>query len=318
MNTFWGCLNPINSDILESIPKDALVLIDISQFLQFSFSGVTLGSIYALMAVSFSLVYRVSRVINFAQGEFFVFGALTMVTLTSKGVFIPLAFLLSVMIVASIGAILERALIRPISGSDIGKLITMTIGISLALQGLALLVWGRDSHVSQPFSGGDPLMILDASLQIQVIWIVGTTVAVLFIVWLFFEKTLVGLAMRACADNPVAASLMGISVGKISLFAWTWGAALGAIAGMVIAPLYFLEYTSGIMPMIKGFIALAIGGLTATFSAVIAGYFLGLLEAYTIGLASSEFSDVIVFAILILVLLARQRGILGKPEDGDL
>lgn len=293
-------------------------MIDIPQFLQFSFSGITLGSIYALMAVSFSLVFRVSKVINFAQGEFFVFGALTMITLTGKGIPIPLAFLLSIAIVSCIGGVLERVLVRPISGSNIGVLITMTIAISLTLQGIALLIWGRESQASPPFSQSDPLLILGASLQMQVFWIVGATVVVLILIWLFFEKSLNGIAMRACADNPLGAALMGISVSKIRLFSWMWGAALGAIAGMVIAPLYFLEYTSGIMPMIKGFIALAISGLTALLGAIIAGFFLGFLEAYTIGLISSQFSDVFVFAILILVLLSRHYGLIGKTDEGDL
>lgn len=291
---------------------------DVSQLTQFLFSGLTSGSIYALMAVSLVIVYRVSRVINFAQGEFYIFGALIMITLTSKGVFVPLAFVLSVVIAACLGAIAERILIKPVLGSPVGTMITMTIGMSVALNGLALLIWGRGSYGSPPFSQGEPLRILGASLQIQVLWVIITTLIVLFIVWLFFEKTLIGIGMRACAENPLGASLMGISVRKITLFAWIWGSALGAVAGMVVAPLYFLQYDSGLMPTIKAFIAMAIGGLTSTLGAVIAGFFLGIIEAFSIGLISSQFSDVVVFTALILVLLARTWGLWGTPDDGGM
>jgi len=267
------------------------------------------------MAVSLSIVYRVSRVISFAQGEFFVFGALTMVTLSSMGVMIPVAFIISVLIAAGIGAVIEKALIRPVLGSSIGTIITMTIAISLALRGIALLIWGREAFVSPAFSQGDPLRILGASLQIQVLWIIGTTAAVLLLIWFFFEKTMIGIAMRACAENRMSASLTGVNVRRMSLLAWCWGSALGALAGIVVAPLYFLQYANGTMPMIKGFVVIALGGLTSTLGVVIAGYFLGLVEAYTIGFISSEFSDTIVFTLLILVLLARTHGLFGAFAD---
>ncbi|MDZ7696317.1 MAG: branched-chain amino acid ABC transporter permease [Deltaproteobacteria bacterium] len=291
---------------------------DASQIIQFSFSGLTLGSIYALMAVSLGIVYKASKVISFAQGEFFVIGALTMVTLTSVGLFLPLAFALSVLVAACSGAIMERVLIRPVSQASIGVKITMTIAISLTLRGLALLIWGRSSHISEPFSAGEPLRLMGAALQVQVLWIMGMTALALVLIWYFFEKTLLGTAMRACAENPLGSVLMGINVNRVTMFSWMWGSALGAVAGLVVAPLYFLQYASGTMPMIKGFIAMAIGGLSSTLGAVLAGFFLGLLEAYSIGFLSSQYSDVIVFGVLILVLLGRSRGFWGTPDDGGM
>lgn len=291
---------------------------DVSQLLQFLFSGLTSGSIYALIAVSLVIVYKVSLLICFAQGEFFVVGALTMVTLVSKGVPMPISFLLSIIIAAILGAAIEKVLIRPIRNSGVGMLIVMTTAISLAARGSALLVWGKESHVLPPYTAGAPLQILGATLQLQVLWIVGITGMVLFAIWLFFEKTTSGIAVRACAENHLGASLMGISTEKATLFSWAWGAAIGALAGMAVSPLLFMQYTSGIMPMVKGFIAMSIGGVASIAGAVFAGYLLGIVEAYTVGLVSSQFSDPIVFTILIVVLLLRPNGLFGAARSREV
>ncbi len=291
---------------------------DVSPLLQFLFSGLTTGSIYALIAVSLVIVYKVSLLICFAQGEFFMIGALTMATLVSKGIPMPVAFGLSILVAMVLGALVERALIRPIQNSGTGNLIVMTIAISLALRGSALLIWGKESYVIAPFSVGIPLQVFGATLQPQVLWIVGISFVALLAIWLFFEKTTLGVAMRACAENRLGASLMGISTQKAALFSWAWGAGIGALAGMAVSPLLFMQYTSGVMPMVKGFIAMSIGGLASVVGAVVAGYLLGVVEAYTIGLVSSEFSDPIVFTILIVVLLFRPNGLFGARWSRDV
>jgi branched-chain amino acid transport system permease protein len=172
--------------------------------------------------------------------------------------------------------------------------------------------------VLAPFSAGISLQVFGATLQPQVLWIVGITFVALLAIWLFFEKTTLGIAMRACAENRLGASLMGISTQKAALFSWAWGAGIGALAGMAVSPLLFMQYTSGVMPMVKGFIAMSIGGLASVVGAVVAGYLLGLVEAYTIGLVSSEFSDPIVFTILIVVLLFRPNGLFGARLSRDV
>jgi branched-chain amino acid transport system permease protein len=291
---------------------------DYSHLVQFLFSGLTSGSIYALMAVSLVIVYKVSLVICFAQGEFFVLGALTMVTLVSKGLPMPLAFGLSILIASALGAVIERLLIRPLQEASVGNLIVMTIAISLALKGLALLIWGKESHILPAFSGAPPLQVLGATLQPQVLWIIGLTGATLLVVWAFFEKTTLGIALRACAENRMAASLMGISPAKAAIFSWAWGAAIGALTGMAVAPLLFMQYGSGIMPMVKGFIAMSIGGLASIAGAVAAGFLLGIVEAYTIGLVSSQFSDTIVFTLLIIVLIFKPSGLFGAGRRREV
>jgi branched-chain amino acid transport system permease protein len=291
---------------------------DYSYLVQFLFSGLTTGSIYALMAVSLVIVYKVSQLICFAQGEFFVIGALAMTTLVGKGLPMPLAFILSVLVATVLGALVERVLIRPIRDSGIGTLIVMTVAISLTLRGLALVIWGKESHVLKPFSAGNPIQVLGATLLPQVIWIIGITVVMLLIIWFFFEKTTLGIAMRACAENRLGAGLMGISTEKAAILSWAWGSAIGALAGMVVAPLLFMQYGSGVMPMVKGFIAMSIGGLASIVGAVVAGYLLGIVEAYTVGLISSQFSDPIVFTILIIVLIFKPNGLFGTSWSRDV
>lgn len=291
---------------------------NISLLVQFLFSGLTTGSIYALIAVSLVIVYKTSLLICFAQGEFFVIGALTMVGMVSKGVPMLAAFFLSVVIAAILGATVERTLIRPIRNAGVGNLIVMTVAVSLALRGSALVVWGKESHFLPPFTMGKPLQILGATLQLQVLWVVCITLVSLLTIWLFFEKTTTGLAMRACAENRLGASLMGISTERATILSWAWGAAIGAVAGMVVSPLLFIQYGSGVMPMVKGFIAMSVGGVSSIAGAVAAGYLLGIVEAYTIGLVSSQFSDPIVFTLLIVVLIWKPQGLFGTSGGREV
>jgi branched-chain amino acid transport system permease protein len=286
--------------------------LDPSLLLQFFFSGVTSGSVYALIGISLVIVYRVSRVVCFAQGEFFVIGGLTMSSLASAGIPLLLAFPITLAVTIVLGGMLQQAFIRPLRNASVGTLITMTIAIALVLRGSSLLIWGREAQVLRPFTSAEPIQLMGASLQPQVLWIVGISVVVLGLMWLFFERTTAGIAMRACAENPLGAKLMGISVERYTAFAWAWGASLGALAGIVVAPLLFLDYSAGIMPMVKGFIAMAIGGMSSIVGAVVAGFLLGFMESYTIGLISSKFSDTVVFTLLILVLLFKPSGLFTR------
>lgn len=289
-----------------------------SYLLQFFFSGLTSGSVYALIAVSLVIVYKASSLICFAQGEFFVFGALTMATLCAKGVPLPAALVGAVLVATALGAVVQRLLIRPLAGASVGSLIVMTIAVSLTLRGLALLVWGKESQVVPPFSRGASLSVLGATLQPQVLWILGMTVLVLLAIWLFFEKTAVGIAMRACAEDRLGASLMGINPQRSALLSWAWGSGIGALAGACVAPLLFMQYASGVMPMVKGFVAMSIGGLSSIAGAVVAGILLGIVEGYTVGLLSSQFADTIVFTLLIAVLIFRPSGLFAGTRSRDV
>ncbi|NTU60252.1 MAG: branched-chain amino acid ABC transporter permease [Deltaproteobacteria bacterium] len=289
-----------------------------SYLLQFFFSGLTSGSVYALIAVSLVIVYKASSLICFAQGEFFVIGALTMATLCAKGFPVPVAFAGAVLAATAVGALVQRVLIRPLAGSSVGNLIVMTIAVSLTLRGLALLVWGKESQVVPPFSEGKALNLLGATLQLQVLWVLGITLVVLLAIWLFFEKTTVGIAMRACAEDRLGASLMGINPQRAAILSWAWGSGIGAMAGAAIAPLLFMQYSSGVMPMVKGFVAMSIGGLSSIAGAVVAGLLLGIVEGYTVGLISSQFADTIVFTLLIGVLIFRPSGLFAGTRSREV
>lgn len=280
-----------------------------NHLIQLFLGGLTSGSIYSLMAISLIVVYRVSNLICFSQGEFFVVGALTLSSLLSFGFNIIISFPISLILSMILGGILYVTIIKRLQGRPIGVLIVITIGISFFLRGIALIIWGRSSYIINPFSSSGSINILNASLHPQVLWIIGCTAVIFLLMWIFYEKTTIGIAMRACAENPLGARLMGIDVKKLSLYAWICGSGIGSIAGMVIAPLLFVQYTSGVMPMIKGFIAMSIGGLNSISGSAIAGLMIGIIESYTIGLFTSKFSDVIVFCLLICILYFRPKGL---------
>lgn len=284
--------------------------------MQWVVSGITVGTIYALIAMGFSVIYSSTRVINFAQGEFSMLGGMLMYSLSTRGGLPPwLGFFLSVMIVTLIGAALERATINPVRDQSVITLIIITIGIAISLRALAKWIWGTDPVKIASFSGDSPVRFLGAAVVPQSFWVLGFAVVGVVLVFLFFNRTLVGKGMRAAAANADAASLVGISTSTSSLVAWTIAAALGAAAGIVIAPINFAAYNVGIMLGLKGFTAAVLGGLGSAPGAVVGGLVLGVLETITAGVFPSGYKDAVAFLILILVLLVRPQGLLGRPDD---
>jgi len=284
--------------------------------LQWILSGLTVGSIYALVAMGFSVIYSSTRVINFAQGEFTMLGGVMMFTLcTSGGLPLWLGFLLTVGIVTLLGAGLERAAIHPLKDQSVITVIIVTIGMAIFIRALAKWIWGTDPVKVASFTGDKPLRFFGASIVPQSLWVFGLTLLAVVLVFAFFNRTLLGKGMRAAADNPDAASLVGISASTSSLVAWSIAAAVGAAAGAVIAPINFAAYDAGAMLGLKGFSAAVLGGLGSAPGAVVGGLVLGVLEMITAGFAPSGYKDAVAFLILILVLLIRPQGLLGKPAD---
>ena len=292
---------------------------DSTVLLQTAFSGLTLGAVYALIAVSLVMVYKVSKIVCFAQGEFFVIGGLTLASLTTQlGWPLWLALPATLVIAALLGILIERSVIRPVRHQGVGTVIVMTIALSISLQGIALPIWGREAHMVAPFTALPPLEVLGAFLSAQVIIVILIALAVFAGLWYFFEHSLLGIAMRAAAQAPIGARLVGISVSRLTRFGWATGVALGALAGAAIAPLLFLSYSAGTLPMVKAFIAMAVGGLSSTAGALVGGFAIGLLEAYIVGFVSSEFADAIVFLFLIGFLLWRPNGLIGTDDKGGM
>ncbi|SOB98443.1 amino acid/amide ABC transporter membrane protein 1 (HAAT family) [Ureibacillus xyleni] len=286
----------------------------LSQMMQLLFSGLTLGAIYALIAVGFVVIYNVTGILNFAQGEFAMLGALTCISLVNMNVPLWLAIILSIVIVAAIGGIFERTALHTARKSSVTTLIIITIGVSIALRGLAILIWGTQVQTLPPFTDNTPISILDAVLLPQNIWAVGISVVILILMMYFFNYTFVGKSLTACVVNPFAARLMGINPEKMSLFAVIVSAGVGALAGTVIAPISGATYDMGMMLGIKAFVAAVIGGLTNAPAAIAGAFLIGILEAFTEGLWSSGLKDVVTFSFLLLILFVKPEGLFAKAS----
>lgn len=282
-----------------------------SELLQFILSGLTMGGIYALVAVGFVIIHNVTGIINFAQGEFVMLGAMFMVTLVGVGLPTLPAVALSILLVMIAVGIIEFGAIRSAKKASPVSLVIITIGLSTSIRGIALLVWGTDPYKAAPFTEGGPIHISGATIVPQSLWVIGTTALVLGITFFIFEYTYFGKALRACVVNKFAARLMGISPRKMSLFAFVFSAALSALAGIVIAPITFATYDMGLMLGLKGFVAAVLGGLSSTPGAVFGGLALGIIESLGAGLISSGYKDGIAFIILLLVLFLKPGGIFG-------
>ena len=278
------------------------------QLAQYLASGLVVGGIYALIGLGFVIVYGVTRIVNFAQGEFVMLGALGMVTLTARGYGVGTAFVITLLAVATVGALLERVAVRPLRRAPALAVLILTIGASIALRGAALLGWGTDPLAVPAFSAGPPLVIGGAVVVRQGVWVLAVAASVFAALWWFFNHTYAGAAVRACAVNPRAASLMGIRVDRVSLLAWTLSGALGAAAGAVIAPITYATYDMGLMLGLKGFVAAVLGGLASPPAAIVGGFALGVLESLSAGLVSSAYKDAVAFVVLITVCLAQAAG----------
>lgn len=295
-----------------------------SQIIQLLFAGITVGSIYALIALGFVVIYNVTGIINFAQGEFAMLGAMITVTLSENtSIFnrvlkvslnwpLPVAMLAAVLIVSLIGIVLYQFAIRPAKGASVVSLIIITIGASIALRGLALITWSTDPFRLPNFTTGAPIQILGAYLILQNLWVIGTAAIILLGLFLFFERTMVGKALRACSINKIAARLMGIDINRMAMFSFALSAAIGAIGGIVITPSTFMAYDSGELLGLKGFVAAIMGGMNSAVGAVIGGLALGILESLGAGFISSGYKDAIAFIMLFAILAARLGGLLGQ------
>lgn len=284
------------------------------QLLQLLFSGLTLGSIYALIALALVTTYNITGVINFAQGEFAALGALLAISFFAGGMPLLWAFLLAILLVAVLGGVLQRVTLHPAREAAGLTLIIITVGLSIALRGLALLGWGTDTYSLPAFSSGGPLFVGGAALNLQGFWILGLIFCTLALLYAFLELTYPGKAVKAAVINKTAARLVGINPHTISFWAFVGSGALGAAAGIFIVPITMATYDMGFMLGLKGFIAAAIGGLNNISGAVLGGILLGILESYTAGLISSGLKDALAIVILLVVLAVRPQGILGSLD----
>jgi branched-chain amino acid transport system permease protein len=282
---------------------------------QFVISGLTTGSIYALIALGFCIIHNATGIVNFTQVDFVTLGGLMMYTFLLKwGLPLPLAFVLGVLAVTAVGALVERVAIRPAKSRAVIVLIFITIGVSILMRGVFKIIWGKNQMALPSFSGDTPIMVLGAAVLPQSLWIFFITVAVVILLHVFFNKTRVGKAMRATSFNPKAAALMGVNVNRMILFSFALSGALGAVAGIIIVPITTLSCDTGVMLGLKGFAAAVLGGYGNSLGAIIGGLLLGVLESLGAGVISSTYKDVMAFTVLLLVLFMKPSGILGHGD----
>lgn len=279
--------------------------------LQLALSGLAMGGIYAFIAVGFVTIHAVTGFINFAQGEFAMVAALVAASLVGAGAPLPVAVGVAVACAALVGAATERLAVHPVRHTSPLVVLVMTVAASTALRGVALLIWGTTPYSVPAFSAGPPVALGAAVISRQDLWVLGLTAAAMVGLYLFFEHTIPGTAMRACADNLIASRLVGVSPATMSLLAFAVSALLAGLAGAAVAPITLATYEMGLMLGLKGFVAAVIGGLRSTPGAVLGGLFLGVLESVGAGLISSGYKDALAFSVLLVVLVFRPEGLLA-------
>lgn len=288
------------------------------QILQFIITGISIGSIYAVVGLGFMIIYSVTRVVNFAQGEFVMLGGMLSVTFYLAGFPLGVAVLLAVVVITIIGMVFYQAIIYPIRRAPTFTLILVTFGVSIVIRGIALLSWGTDPRHLPYFTRAHPIHISQAILNPQSLWVIVSTAVMAAGLFLFFRYTTTGKAFMASAINAFLASLMGIKTERMGLLAFALAACLGALAGGIMSPLIYPHIGIGLSLSVKGFTAALIGGLNRIEGVIVGGLALGILEALGAGLVASGYKDAIALVILMVVLTFRHQGLLGGAEAGQV
>lgn len=283
------------------------------EVLQYLFSGLTNGAIYAVIALGFSILFNATELINFAHGEFVMLGALCLVTLWSGlHLPLPLALLLSAAAVGGVGFLFQRLAIHPVRKPDHIVLVIITVGASIFFRGLGMLLWGKDAFAVPSFTRQASVEVAGAVLTSQSLVIIGTVGVLALVLHFFFRRTLTGKAMEACAISRRAAWLTGIPAQGMVLLAFVLSAVIGGLGGLIIAPITMCSYDMGTVLGLKGFCAAMLGGLGSLWGAVLGGLLLGVLESLSVGLINSGLKDATAFLLLLMILYVRPSGLLGN------
>ena len=283
-------------------------------FLNYFINGLSLGSVYAIIALGYTMVYGIAKMLNFAHGDIIMVGAFTIIVLISTcGLPVWVALILSVVMCTVLGVVTERVAYKPLRKSEPLTVLITAIGVSYLLQNLALLIFGSSQKSFPSIFDISSVHIGDLSMSGESVVTLAVTIIIMIALSLFINKTRAGKAMRAVSEDKEAAELMGISVNKTISLTFAIGSALAAVAGVFYGATYgFIGPYTGSMPGIKAFVAAVFGGIGSIPGAMIGGLLLGVLESLSKAYISTELSDAIVFASLIVVLLVKPTGLLGK------
>ena len=285
-------------------------------FLSYLINGISLGSVYAIIALGYTMVYGIAKMLNFAHGDVIMVGAYISFCSTSYlGLSPLLSVVLAVIVCTVLGIVIEGLAYKPLRQAPALAVLITAIGVSYFLQNAALLIWGSSSKTFSSVVGDWSVKLFDGQLNITGVTIVTVLACVVIMagLTLFTNKTRVGTAMRAVSEDKGAAQLMGISVNRTISITFAIGSGLAAIAGVLLCSAYpMLLPTTGSMPGIKASTAAVFGGIGSIPGAMVGGILLGIIEIFAKAYISTQLSDAIVFAVLIIVLLVKPDGLLGK------
>ena len=285
-------------------------------FLTRLINGISLGSVYAIIALGYTMVYGIAKMLNFAHGDVIMVGAYVCFFAVANCALPPLAGVALAMLVCTVlGMVIERLAYKPLRQAPSLAVLITAIGVSYFLQNGAQLLWGSNNKMFPSFLSGDALSLLNGDLRVSLVTVVNVVVCVVIMLALtwFTSRTKMGKAMRACSEDKGAAQLMGINVDTTISMTFAIGSALAAVAGVLYMSSYpILVPTTGSMPGIKAFTAAVFGGIGSIPGAFLGGLLLGVIEIFAGGYISTQLQNAIVFAVLIVVLLVKPSGLLGK------
>jgi branched-chain amino acid transport system permease protein len=288
-----------------------------AEFVQVVVDGVATGSIYGALALALVLIFRSTGVVNFAQGEMAMFSTFVAWGIHQAGVPLGLALLGAFAFSFAAGALIERVVIRPFEGGEPLTLVIVTLGLFLLVNSAAGWIWGFNNRSFPSAFPDSSLTIAGARLDVESLGIVGVLIAVVGLLYLLFQRTGIGLAMRAAALDPAASRLVGVRVGRMLMLGWGLAAVLGALAGVLVAPQLFLDPNLMGGVLVYSFAAAALGGFDSAIGAVVGGWIIGVSENVAgtyVNFIGADLKILVPLGIIFVVLLVKPSGLFGSPE----
>jgi branched-chain amino acid transport system permease protein len=288
----------------------------VAKWMQLLVTGITMGSVYSLIALGYVTIYRTSRIVNMAQGAFVMFGAFfTYSFLSEIGLPYWLSAVLAIVAVVALALVMYVLVLRPLIKISLVSIILATMALSILFENVALLKWGGYGVSVPAFTGDQALFIGKVAIFPQSLWVIGLMIVVLVGLYLLTSRTRMGKQMTATANDPGAASLSGVNTGRMILLAFAISAAIGALGGIAVTPINSTSYLSGGIFALSGFVAAILGGWGSSSGAVVGGLALGIIQSLTTGFLPAGYQDAVAYVVLILILYFRPSGILGQPSS---
>jgi branched-chain amino acid transport system permease protein len=289
----------------------------VERFIQVIVDGWATGSLYGALAVAVVLIYRATGIVNFAQGELAMFSTFIAWGLMQAGLPLGLALLATLALSFAGGMLIERVIIRPVEGGEVLTLVIVTLGLYILVNSLAGWIWGFGNRGFPSLFGDGSFDVAGASVPVESLGIVAVLIGIVAILFAVFQRTKVGLAMRAVAMNPESSRLHGISVGRTLMIGWGVAALVGALAGALIAPRLFLDVNFMGAVLIYSFAAATLGGFDSPLGALLGGWIVGIAEGLAgtyVGFIGSDLKILVPLIVILVVLLFRPTGLFGSPE----